>query len=446
MKPKKPVIAIIVLAIAAGIYFYTHNKRNASENLNTIPGNGVIEATEIDIGSKVAGRILNLNFEVGDIVRVGNIIAVLESEELSGQVDQAQGNLLAAKAQLAELEAGTRSQEIERARALYESAKRTLAQTNARLSLVLAGPRKEQKEALSSALKQAQAQLSLVKEGPRKEQIQQFEAAVSQAKANLNDAETELGRVTKLESKGAVSRQSVDQATTRRDVASAQLKSAMERLDEAQTGSRPQEIAQAQAQVEVAKSKLTEALNGARPQEIREARASVDMAKEQVKAAKATLDLALAGARPETIAAARAKVVQAGGAVKTATATREQTIIRAPSSGRVILKNTEAGEMINPGTPIIRIAHLDSVWLRVYVPEPLVEKVKIGQKATVTTDAGTNLQGRVTEIAQEPEFTPKNVQTKDERTKLVFGVKIEIANPKQVLKPGMPADATIEVD
>jgi HlyD family secretion protein len=157
------------------------------------------------------------------------------------------------------------------------------------------------------------------------------------------------------------------------------------------------------------------------------------------------LDLAVAGARAQTIAAARGRVVSAEGTLHTATAALGQTAISAPVSGRVVLRSAEPGELITPGAPILRIAQLDSVWLRVYVPEPLVERVKFGQRATVTTDAGTRFTGTVTEIAQEPEFTPKNVQTKEERVKLVFGVKITVENPDGLLKPGMPADAVIEV-
>jgi HlyD family secretion protein len=101
--------------------------------------------------------------------------------------------------------------------------------------------------------------------------------------------------------------------------------------------------------------------------------------------------------------------------------------------------------MVTPGMPILRLSRLNTVWLRVYVPEQLVEKVKIGQRARVATDAGATYQGTVVEIAEEPEFTPKNVQTKEERVKLVFGVKIEVDNPEGTLKPGMPADAVIDV-
>jgi len=101
---------------------------------------------------------------------------------------------------------------------------------------------------------------------------------------------------------------------------------------------------------------------------------------------------------------------------------------------------------VMPGMPIVRVAKLHDVWLRVYVPEPRIGLLRLGQQAKVTTDSSDRrYPGRVVEIAQEAEFTPKNVQTRNERVKLVFGVKIAVENPDGSLKPGMPADAVIEV-
>ncbi|OPZ86562.1 MAG: putative multidrug resistance protein EmrK [bacterium ADurb.Bin429] len=172
----------------------------------------------------------------------------------------------------------------------------------------------------------------------------------------------------------------------------------------------------------------------------------MEQARAQARAAQAALDLVEAGARPQTIAAVRARVESAQGTLKTALASERQTTILAPTDGRVMLRAAEVGELVTPGMPILKIAELNHVLLRVYVPEPLIEKVKIGQPARITTDAGTVYHGTVTEIAEEPEFAPKNVQTKEERVKLVFGVKIEVENPERALKPGMPADAVIEVE
>jgi HlyD family secretion protein len=422
---------VLALLVAFGLWYYLGGRKQAS--FDTIAGNGIIEATEVDVSAKLAGRVRSLRLHEGDRVRRGDLVTTLDSEELQGQVKQARGHLAAAEAALAELLAGTRPEDIRRAQA--------------RLDLVRAGPRKEQIEQLRAAYEQAKARLSLVREGPRKEQIRQLRAALQQAEANLSEAETELKRVENLESQGAISRQQLDQARTRRDVAQAQVDAARQRLSEAETGARPQEIREAEEAVKGAQQRLAEAQAGARAQELQEAEAAVAQARSQAWAARAALDLALAGPRKETIAAARARVEQAHGALNTAQASWEQTRIWCPANARVTLRNAEPGELVTPGLPIVRLALLDSVWLRVYVPETEVGLVKLGQRAEVTTDAYPNKKypGRVIEIAEQAEFTPKNVQTKEERVKLVFGVKIEVQNPNQELKPGMPADAVIHV-
>ncbi|MFZ2956331.1 MAG: efflux RND transporter periplasmic adaptor subunit [Candidatus Ozemobacteraceae bacterium] len=362
---------------------------------NRLGGNGVIEAIEVDLTAKIPGKIASMTIREGEEIFPGQRIADLEAREYEGQLRQAEAAVKTARSRLDELLAGTRPEEIRRARA--------------------------QLEAASQAIIQAEARVSLVEEGPRKEQVNQARAGVSQADTTLNDAETELNRVDRLEKVGAVARQQVDLARTRRDLARAQLVTAHERL--------------------------REALNGSRPQERNEAVAALAGIRAQREAASATLDLAIAGPRFETIAAARAQLEQAEGALLTASATMDQAVVFAPCRGRVTLRNAEPGELITPGMPILRVAQLHDIWLRVYVSETDIDRIKLGQHAEVLPDAvpDRRFKGKVSEISDKPEFTPRNVQTRAERTKLVFGVKISVENPDFALKPGMPADAEIEV-
>lgn len=395
MNEKKSPVRGLAMILGFGLVLLTGCTGNGRPHEpGRLPGNGVIEATEVNLTAKIAGKIASLTPREGDAVARGDLVCSLEAEEVEGQVQQAQGALAVAEARLAELLAGTRQEEIKRARAQLQAAEEQLAQ--------------------------ALARLSLVNQGPRAEQIEQARATVAQTEASLRDAETELKRAQNLEKQGALPGQQVDLLETRRDVAG--------------------------AQVQVAREKLREARNGARPQEKQEATALVSAARAQRDAASAALDLALAGPRPEVIQAARAQVEQARGTLHIASATLGQALIRAPLNGRITLRNTEPGELVTPGMTILRVSRLDQVWLRVFVPEGDVGEVKLGQKAQVFPDAlaGKTFTGTVTEIAQEPEFTPKNVQTQSERTKLVYGVKITIDNPKGDLKPGMPADAVIE--
>ncbi len=119
--------------------------------------------------------------------------------------------------------------------------------------------------------------------------------------------------------------------------------------------------------------------------------------------------------------------------------------LEAPIDGVVLQKNINVGELAFMGMPLITLGNLYDVWLKVYIPETKLGKVKLGQRVEVTIDSFPDkvYEGKVIRIAQEAEFTPKNIQTKEERVKLVYGVKIGIKNPLQELKPGMPADARI---
>jgi HlyD family secretion protein len=116
----------------------------------------------------------------------------------------------------------------------------------------------------------------------------------------------------------------------------------------------------------------------------------------------------------------------------------------APSAGIVTQKLAEAGELAAPGMPLLVVTDLDHAWANLFVPEPLVPRVKIGQPATVRTDAGGDgISGTVTFVSSKAEFTPRNVQTSEERSKLVYRIKVSVDNRDGVLKPGMPVDAEL---
>jgi HlyD family secretion protein len=171
----------------------------------------------------------------------------------------------------------------------------------------------------------------------------------------------------------------------------------------------------------------------------------VDAARADVRAARERLRLLRAGPRADAVVAARAQVVQAGAAHAAAQARFAETRLVSPITGVVLRKNMEAGETANPRVPIVTLVDTGDMWLRAYVPETDIGRVRVGQPATVSVDAypGRAFPGEVSEISSEAEFTPKNVQTKKERVNLVFRLKIAVKSAGGVLKPGMPADAEI---
>jgi HlyD family secretion protein len=245
-----------------------------------------------------------------------------------------------------------------------------------------------------------------------------------------------------------------------------------------------QEVAGRRAEVNVARAALAELENGYRKEDIAQARAAmervladadrlrVDFARQQalykkeviskrefdssraayegsqasVREARERLALLLRGPRLETIDQARARLHDAEATLVLAEMRLGYATLASSVNGLVLSKNIEPGEQVAAGTPVVTVGALDSVWVRAYINETDLGRVKVGQKATVTTDTwpGRKYPGYVSFISSEAEFTPKNVQTEKERVKLVYRIKVVIPNPNRELKPGMPADAEIQ--
>lgn len=245
---------------------------------------------------------------------------------------------------------------------------------------------------------QVEAQLRLLLAGARPEDIRQAAAQFQSAHAEVRAAEAELDaavadveRFESLLRANAGSVKQRDDAVTRRDVAAARVRAAQERAQAAADG-------------------LARLKAGARPQEIEAARARV-----------AAVDAQIASLRKNLTDA----------------------VVKAPVGGIVTSKLIDAGELAAPGAPIAVVTDLDHAWANVYVDEPMVPRLKIGQPAVLITDAGQRLDGAVTFISSKAEFTPRNVQTADERSKLVYRVKVSADNRNGVLKPGMPVEAEL---
>jgi HlyD family secretion protein len=153
------------------------------------------------------------------------------------------------------------------------------------------------------------------------------------------------------------------------------------------------------------------------------------------------------GTRKEELDVDRADVHQAKANLDMSRIRLSYTVLRAPFDGVILVRQAELGEVVSPGTPIVTLADLDHIWLRVYLPETDLGKVCWGQAVNVRTDTypGKTYAGRVSVIASDAEFTPKSVQTEKERVTLVYRIKIDVENPNHELKPGMPADAYIDV-
>jgi membrane fusion protein YbhG len=252
----------------------------------------------------------------------------------------------------------------------------------------------------------------------------------------------------------------LDQAElrARRREAAAQLAAAQATLAELVRGSRPEEVAQGRDQLAAAEQRLADAQRdldrnkrlfegGAVSREaLDKAQLAFDVARSQRDQATQALRLLEAGPRSERIDAQRAAVAAGQGTVQQIDAMLANAVIRAPFDGVVTVKDREVGETVAAGAPVLTLTNLNDRWVRIYLPETRIGAVHLGEAATITADTyrGKTYRGEVSFIASEAEFTPKNVQTKDERVKLVYAVKVRITgDSSDDLKPGIPADVLL---
>jgi HlyD family secretion protein len=328
MKRLIPIVILLAVAIAAGVYYFPRLiAKPAAITKLVLSGN--IEAHESLVGFKVPGRIVELPVEEGQQVEQGALLARLEDADLKQRVRMDEAGVRVRESNLALTLAGTREQEVKAA-----------------------------------------------------------QQSVIDAQADLEQKKIDSERAQRLFEKDEVTAQERDLTVTALTRAQAMYHAAQQRYSEAQEG-----------------------------------------------------------ARKEDIAIARANLNQAGADLGMSQVSLGYAVLRAPSSGVVTVRQAEVGEVVSPGTPVVTIADLDHIWLRAYIAETDLGRIHWGEDAAVTTDTYPSKQyhGRISFISPAAEFTPKSVETYKERVTLVYRIKIDIDNPTHELKPGMPADALIEL-
>jgi len=376
---RKKLIFLIPVLVAGGIAGYRFVESRLANDNGAIRVSGNIEVTDVAVSFKVPGRVETRPVSEGQIVRAGSLVARLDSTELAQDMALRKTEVQAADAALAALLAGSRPEEIAEAEA---------------------------------AVRKAQAWVDELVNGTRPEDVAAQRASVQRATAEVGRLDSEYRRQKFLLDRDVISVREYEGAQTALEVAKAKLREDQERLKLLADGPRKEQIEQARAALRQTRERYVLVKKGPRPEDIDQARARLEQTRQA---------LAIAGTR-----FGYATVV-------------------APLSGVVLSQDLEPGMYAAPGTPVVTIGDLDNVWLRAYIDETDLGRVKVGQPVRVTTDTYPNkhYEGQISFIASQAEFTPKNVQTKKERVKLVYRVKIDIKNPQMELKPGMPADAEI---
>ena len=384
------VIVIAVVLLAAGLLWPGWFHR---DDPNRIRLSGNIELTQVDISFKVAGKLIERTVDEGDAVKKGQLIARIDRQQMEQQKMRDTAGFQSAESQLAQMGSAI----------LWEQ--QTL----------------ESDLALKRAdVRVAQAHLDELLAGSRKQEIQQAQSAVADVRAQADQARLDWDRAQKLFANDDISKSQYDQFKARFDSTAAALKQAQERLALVLEGPRKEEIESARAQVARAQAALK--MGEANRMELRRREQELTGRKAEVDRAKAQI-----GMTDSQLA---------------------DTVVISPIDGVVLVKAAETGEVLAAGSTVVTIGDHDHPWLRGYISERDIGRVKLGTKAKITGDSfkGKVYWGRVSFIASQAEFTPKQIQTQEERVKLVYRIKIDVENPQHELKSNMPVDAELVLD
>jgi membrane fusion protein YbhG len=340
---------------------------------------GIVEIQEVRLGSKVGGRVLKILVQEGEMVSPGQELVVFDVPEVQAQLEQAQAKLDAAIADWDKAEAGPRTQEK---RAAWAT---TLA-ARARYKRMLAGWRSEEKE-------QARSDLDT-------------------AEADLKQARDEFARTSNLFRQRAAAKGDYDIALANRDRAQGRVNSARARYLMLSAGNRKEDKATAWA---------------------------------EWKQAEWQARLLQAGTRVEDKAAAKARMDELRARVEELKVNLRERTVYAPERAIVEVLSVRPGDLVPPNTPIVRVLRAEDLWVKVYVPETDLGKVRLNQIVDVRIDSypDRRFRGQVRQVASISEFTPRNVQSVDERRHQVFGVRVRVDDPQGVFKSGMAAEVCL---
>jgi HlyD family secretion protein len=378
----KPIAALLILTIAGGaIWYFLIRTPPAPHNLIKLSGR--IEGDDTIIATKVAGRIREISVREGDQVKAGQVLAVIDDEQIRAREQQEQSNVTQAEARVL-------------------SAQQQIAVLNAQLE--------ESNIGVDQARIDAEGRVS------------QAEAQVAHAEAELVKAEADYGqarydeqRYTKLAADGDVPERTGRQAATTLEAHAAAVNAARK-------------------QVDVARGALT--------------MAKANLSNAPMRTSQATAVRKQILQAQSEIAAAQAETEHARAKLREVQADRNDLQVVAPIDGTVATRSAEPGEVVTVGTTLVTLVDLNAVYLRGFVPEGEIGRVRTGQTARVYLDSAPDrpLEAVVTRIDPEASFTPENTYFKDDRVKQVVGVKLQLKSAAGYAKPGMPADGEVVTD
>ncbi|MDO5296465.1 MAG: HlyD family efflux transporter periplasmic adaptor subunit [bacterium] len=421
--PKVRIFIALLIITALGILTYYAEQEKSRKNSVL---SGTFENLPTVVSSRTSGRVKTIFAEEGTAVKKGEPLLELDPGPLLTELKALQSRANEARHALQDLQAGYRPEDIAKQKA-------AVAELQANLAMLEAGSRQQDIEMARAQLAEAEANYAKLRRGPRPELIAQAQARYEASLAALDFAASEDQRYTTLYQSGAVSRQSQELHREQYLQAQTNVTQNREALLELQRGNRQEDIDMAKAQAEKARQQFNELQEGYRSEE-------KAMAQARLQQAQAQLALMRKGYRPQEIAKAKAALATAELNVKAAEERLQEYIVTAPLDCRVDAKLAAIGDLVNTGTPLMRISDPQDIWIKVYMAQDKLHLVQVGDKAQIAIDGIAEAkEGQVESIASQGEFTPINLQTPEERGRQVFAIKLRLSQPDPAVKAGMAA-------
>lgn len=444
LNPRRLVPFLILIIGAAVAVWYFSAQANQQED-GSLSASGTIEANTLNLASENGGKVTQVNAFEGDAIQAGDVLVRFDDQLLKAQLEQAEAALSQAQANYDLVASGLPPEQqqltISTAKLELLSAQQALEDLYDNAA-VMAAQALQEIAAADKAIDQATKRIKTLHSPADQADIDEAKAAVVLAKDRLDKAQDKFGPYEKKKE------DNVTRATLLSRVAEAQnyydktvtkLNNLTGSANELDLALAEADLAMAQAQKADAELRYAFLKDGPDPDDI-------SMAEARLETAKANLEYAQAEPSSEQLAVAQAQIDAAESAINVLQSQLNKLTLSSMISGIVLERSIEPGEIALPGTPLFVIAELDDLSITVYVPEDRYGEIKLGQSAKVSVDSfpGEIFAAQVIQIADQAEYTPRNVQTQEGRSTTVFAVKLNIDSSGGRLKPGMPADVDFD--
>lgn len=406
------VISILIISIIAGFYLLDETKAKSTNDSSTSSPTAYIEGDQVKVSFKLDGRIEELLVDVGDHVEKGQVIGILQNEEIEAKVAQAEASVQLSEAKMNEAKGALSTAEAKKGQGI-EAVDATKDSID------------KQIEQAKAAVKLAEANLEAVKKSVRPEQVKQAESQMNAALEAQNIAKSNLDRYQELYNNGLASQAEVEKANLSYQDAKSKYEVAKEQYEMALQGPSKEQIKAAEAQVEQAKAALQSAIS---------AKKQIAIKQKDVEAAEGGIQQALGA-----VSSANAGKSQAEAALKEVNTYLSYTKLIAPADGVITTKSTTVGELVSAGFPVFTLEETNKRWSNFYFPENNIVKMKTGDKVSLKLVAtGEKIEGKIVSIAPAADFAvQKATQNSDDVDIRSFNVKVEYPSLPDYVKTGM---------